>query len=176
MGKCRDDGTCLCNSGMLGESCEFFNPSLCTGKGETHLKTCLCMGGYGGADCASEVVCSGNGQFLDTGVSGVAHDSRWMLKQVCFVVYAGGLLFMYRRVLTEFKVFIHFFKNHIILIDPKSLIIRHLERLPMYASVILVGRAPSVTSRFLEFLNYLFEIAPNFMCIIDVKPILNGKR
>ena len=64
-----------------------------TGKGEMGLDTCLCMGGMGGADCASEVQCNGNGGILEipgSGGQGVCVCNPGYAGAVCHIQVACG--------------------------------------------------------------------------------------
>lgn len=60
-GKCNPDGTCGCYTGYTGPACDSFCPNMCSGRGECIDGGCLCVGGYGGADCSMKLCCNGHG-------------------------------------------------------------------------------------------------------------------
>jgi len=60
-GQCEAGGMCRCFAGYKGVACQDFCPNLCSGNGECTDGRCLCLAGFGGADCSVQQCCSGHG-------------------------------------------------------------------------------------------------------------------
>jgi len=75
-GKCNPDGTCTCFTGYTGGACESFCPNSCSGRGECIDGGCLCLAGWGGADCSMKICCNGHGD-CDVPDTCICHEG-WM--------------------------------------------------------------------------------------------------
>eukprot|EP00929_Paragymnodinium_shiwhaense_P001908 TRINITY_DN102119_c0_g1_i1.p1 TRINITY_DN102119_c0_g1~~TRINITY_DN102119_c0_g1_i1.p1 ORF type:complete len:1210 (-),score=247.20 TRINITY_DN102119_c0_g1_i1:107-3736(-) len=66
-GDCRE-GTCHCNPGYSGSTCESACPNECSYKGDCIEGACLCFAGFTGVDCSIESCCSGHGSCEDPSI------------------------------------------------------------------------------------------------------------